>query len=400
MLEKLNKKQLNIWGKLLPLTVFTKEIGMVSVGGAGIDIISYPFFIIAFTVFFLSKKLSITKIELIIFTLILIIGILVDKWMDLPVILFFRQFIPIIIIYFSAKYIIMSNNPTLVFERYVDYAVIAAMIGVVQFALKLVGILFLTDYAGLFIDSVALEPSHYVVMMLPSVLYLYLKKEFSWKFWLILATILLTLKLTALLSIGAFFIIINLQKKWKFLLIGMLVLTMGAYIIESVPEFADRFNTALVYFKSGDIQDVQNMTTFSFISNLQIATQNFVNTYGFGVGLGGHETTYLRNFNVPIFSEHWYGLNYKAAHSLTIRIISELGILGIFVFFMMFYKSLKIKDAAFRAVTLASLGHFIAKSFKLGSYFDYGTIFFLAMIIVMIKMDKKKRKQGKKGLNI
>jgi len=178
------------------------------------------------------------------------------------------------------------------------------------------------------------------------------------------------------------------------------VLALGIYIVSITPEFADRINTAIAYVESGNIEDVRNKTTFSFVSNLEVATVNFLDTYGLGVGLGGHETTYLRNFNMSVFSEHWYGLNYKSGHALTIRIISELGILGIMIFFMMFYKTLKIKDTIFRSIALASLGHFIATSFKLGSYLDYGTIFMFVMIITMIKLDRRKSKDIKKGLII
>lgn len=394
MLNNINKNQLNIWGLLLPLTIFTKEIGLVEVGGIQLDIISYPFFIIAFSIFFLTRTLSFSKNEIIVFTLILVSGIIVNILMELPIIKFFKQFIPIFIMYVVSKVIIIRNNPILIFEQYVKYAVIAAIIGVIQLLLKPIGILLLTPFSGYFIDSVALEPSHYVIMMLPAVLYLYLKKEFSWKFWLILATILFTLKLTALLSLGTFYIIINYRKFFKFIVAGTIVLAIGYNIVESVPEFADRILPALAYFESGKLEDVNNMTTFSFISNAEIAYKNFIDTYGLGVGLGGHETTYTRNFNIPIYSDSWYGLNYKSAHALPIRIFSELGILGLFILFMLFYKALKIKHEVFKVVALASLGHFIAKFFKLGSYFDYGTIFFLVMIITMIILDRKQRNKG------
>jgi len=395
MFEKIDKKNLNTWGKILPLTIFTKEIGMVNLGGIQFDIISYPFFMVAFSIFLLTGKLSINKKEAIIFLWILVASIIVDMVMDFPLVLFFKQYIPIILMYFAIKYILMSNNPIYIFERYIDYAVIAAVIGLVQLMLKPMGILLLTDYAGFFVDSVALEPSHYVVMVLSAVFYLYLKKEFSWKFWILLVTVLLTFKLTALLSIILFFIIINMRQYWKFLIITIPIVYAGIYFVNTIPEFSDRINAALVYVEGGNLQDIRNMTTFSFFSNLDIATNNFINTYGLGVGLGGHETTYLRNFDFHLVQDSWYGLNYKSAHALTIRIISELGILGIFIFFMLFYKSMKIKDMDYKAVALASLGHFITKSFKLGSYFDYGTIFFLVMIIVLTRLDKKKRKEKK-----
>jgi Tfp pilus assembly protein PilZ len=54
-----------------------------------------------------------------------------------------------------------------------------------------------------------------------------------------------------------------------------------------------------------------------------------------------------------------------------------------------FIKSLQIKQANLRAIALASYASFIAKFFKTGSYFEYGTIIFLVLILVSIKQDNK-----------
>jgi len=106
--------------------------------------------------------------------------------------------------------------------------------------------------------------------------------------------------------------------------------------------------------------------------------------------LGGHETTYQRNFTgVDIHSDKWYGTNMKSAHSLLIRVTSELGVLGLFILLMLFYKSFGIKNIEYQIIAWASLSHFVTKFYKSGSYFDYGTIFFLVIIITMIKLDKR-----------
>ncbi|MDF1884570.1 hypothetical protein JHD49_11525, partial [Sulfurimonas sp. SAG-AH-194-C21] len=133
--------------------------------------------------------------------------------------------------------------------------------------------------------------------------------------------------------------------------------------------------------------NVQNLTTFSFVSNLEIAIGNFIRTFGFGIGLGGHEEMYYRYMTKDIFLSYYYGINAASAHSLTIRIISELGIMGIFIYIILFYKVFKIKSLEYSAIAWASLSHFIVKSFKLGGYFDYGSLFFLLLIITAIRLD-------------
>jgi len=106
--------------------------------------------------------------------------------------------------------------------------------------------------------------------------------------------------------------------------------------------------------------------------------------------LGGHDTMYYRNLELFIetpFDNKFWGINSKSAHSLLIRIISELGVIGILLLSIILIKSLQIKQTNLRAIALASYASFIAKFFKTGSYFEYGTIIFLVLILVSIKLD-------------
>ncbi len=373
----------------LPFTVFTKEIGMFKVGTIDIDIISYPFFILSFVLFFTTQKILISKKEAFVFFFILLIAIVNILLFDLPFMPFFKQYLPLVIFYFVTKTIMTLVNPIYIFEKYVDYAIIAAWIGIAQFLLKFVGIRFLTPFPDFFIDSVALEPSHYIVMILPAFIYFYEKKIFNWKFFLLLLTLVLTFKLTGLLAFTTYYFIRNI-KRFKTLVFVMPFIFFGLiYIINNNADFEKRVNSAVNFTENKDIGAIDNLTTFSFISNLQIAEDNFLNTYGVGIGLGGHETIYIRNFSDDIFSDKWYGTNMKSAHCLLIRIMSELGVPGFFVLFMLFYKTFKIKQFEYQVVAWASLSHFVVKFFKIGSYFDYGTIFFLVMIITVITLDKR-----------
>ena len=106
-----------------------------------------------------------------------------------------------------------------------------------------------------------------------------------------------------------------------------------------------------------------------------------------GSGLGGHESIYFLFFEgKPFESSRFFGLNYNSAHSLTIRILSEAGLLGIFAY-MAFLVKTYIKSNSgellvFHSISISCIGHFFSKSLKLGAYIDYGTPFFLVVLLV------------------
>lgn len=378
---------LTLFGALLPITVFTKELGMLSLGGIQFDMLSYPFFMLTFTVFLLSNRITFRISEVLIFGYIVVIGLINIVGYDLQIKPFLKQFFPIIIIYFSIKTILLNNNIKDIFNRYLELALIVAFIGILQILLKLVGINFLTPLAGFYIDSVALEPSHYVLIILPAVVYYIEYKNYNWKFLVLFSTIILTFKVTALVSIVVYIILRNFKKIKKQFLLGSIAVGIFLFIVNQVPEFADRFYSVLGFFEDSKISNVQNLTTFSFVSNLQVASGNFLRTYGFGIGLGGHEEMYYRHMTKDIFLSYYYGINAASAHSLTIRIFSELGLIGIFIYLISFYKVMQIKSIEYSAIAWASLSYFIVKSFKLGGYFDYGSLFFLLLILTAIRLD-------------
>ncbi|WP_129367701.1 hypothetical protein [Lutibacter sp. HS1-25] len=147
----------------------------------------------------------------------------------------------------------------------------------------------------------------------------------------------------------------------------------------------------IAYLNSRDLHDIENLTVFSFATNLELAISNFIRTFGFGVGLGGHETMYKYYFSLSEWDMYYMGINSNSAHSLTIRVISEMGIIGILIYFNLIKGTLKMKNFNFQIISFAALSHFIVKSIKLGGYLDYGTIFFLVIIVLLIQNDKKDR---------
>ena len=378
---------------MLPLTPFTKELGAIQIKNFWVDSISHTFFVLAFVILFYYRKLYMSRNELIIFSTILLISLVNSIIFELSILIIFKQFLPLFILYFVSKAIITYKGPEYIFERYIDYAVFAALFGFFQFILKIFGIKLLTVDLQLTLDSFAFEPSHYVVMTLPALVYLYEKRIFNLKFFIILIALILTFKSTLITSILVYLMLTNIRFSLKsntYMLLGMVLFGVMIYIIPgALQRHALYFFNFLVTF---DINGLLNLTVYSFMANFHVAVMNFISTYGLGVGLGGHDAMYYKDLILYVdspFNNRFYGINSMSAHSLLIRIISELGIIGILLLIILFIKSLKIKEHNLRVIALASYSSFIAKFFKTGSYFEYGSILFLVLIIISIKLDSK-----------
>ena len=377
---------------MLPVTPFTKELAAMQIGNFWIDAISHTFFVLSFIAFFFYKKLYISKNELVIFSSILLISLVNTIIFELNVLIVFKQFLPIFILYFVSKAIIEEKGPEYIIEKYVDFAVIAAIIGFIQLSLKLFGIKFLTLDLQLNLDSLAFEPSHYVVMTLPALIYLYEKNYYNLKFYALLLALILTFKTTFLVSMLTYLVLTNMVLNKKSLYFVLMVGVIGVIFVLFSEQVQSRFMTFIGFLSNWDISRLLHLTIYSYMSNFYVAITNFIDTYGLGIGLGGHDTTYYRNLDLYVetpFNNNFLGFNSKSAHSLLIRMISELGMIGVLLLLMLYIKSLQIKQDYLRVIALASYSSFIAKFFKTGSYFEYGSILFLALIVVSIKHDNK-----------
>jgi O-antigen ligase len=129
-------------------------------------------------------------------------------------------------------------------------------------------------------------------------------------------------------------------------------------------------------------------------SNLDVAFYTIKQSLLTGSGLGGHEEMYYRRFEYDSFRyNYYYGLNAKSAHSLSIRILSEFGILGFGLYLFTLIKNVMFfKSKVPKAIALACLSHFLCKTLKLGGYIDYGTPFFLCMLILNARYFQSKIK--------
>lgn len=380
---------------LFVFTIFSRELGLTSIAGVDYDLISYNFFILYFITQLRYFKVSQQLIAGLF--LIFVASILSKLYLHLNLAPMWKQIIPIIIIYVASYDAFKKVNYYSLFQIYFVISYYTAVLGLVQFFLKLfTGIKIFTGYSALFVDSIAPEPSHYAIIILPAVIYglFYLKKHKQQSLVLI-AALLLTTSSTAYVVLLIMLLILYRRIQYLLFMIPVLYFVFNNFLL-TYDKFYFRFLGFKNYFENQSLRAGQAATSVSFLSNLEVAIFSVKSNPIFGSGLGGHEEMYHRYFSQSSFKlSYMYGLNAASAHSLLIRILSETGILGFGLYLWGLWRSLLLTaDDYHRVISIACLSHFIGKAMKLGGYFDYGTPFFL-MVLVFNYIDYRSSREEK-----
>lgn len=381
------------WGVIITIfSVFSRELTVIPVAGFDYDYISYTFFIISFIIFLFGKGLPKLGLLLCLFVFITYsINLLIIGY---PLIPFFKYFLPITIIYLSIYRILKQFDPIKIFELYVEFAFLSTIFGLIQLLLKLFfGYKLLSVFSSIAIDSVAGEPSHYAVILVPAVVYSIMNfRKYTWKALFMLVVFFLTFKLTAYFAFALSIFIAYFNLLHLLILIPVFYFTYSNYIITD-PQSAYRILPIYNYMLTGEIPNFLHGTPLSFISNLEVAFYSLSKNPLFGVGFGGHETSYFEYFrkNPFIGLDYLFGLNSRGGHSLTIRILSETGVVGFLAYVIFLLRCLILdKSSPYRAVSIACISHFIGKTIKLSSYIDYGTSFFFIVLLLNFQAYKSR----------
>jgi hypothetical protein len=367
--------------------VFTKEIGSRNDFGVDFDYISYPFFIFYF-LFHIARIVRQNAAPRALFLYLIASSIISIVALNLPADGFLKQILPIIIIVSVCFTVLTKSNIHQIFLLYVDITVLTAIFGIVQVILSFNGIQFMIKEPGR-LDSIAYEPSHYAAILMPALVYTYLNiKEYFISFLIMLAALLLTFNLTCYIVFLAVFTFATFNPIYVLITVP-LAYYLSFYVLPNFSaNFYHRFNDT--YSTLSGQKDVFgsttyiNTTTLSFYSNFEAAKYSLSKNPLIGSGLGGHEEMYYRRFANTAFQYNFdYGVNAKSGHSLSIRILSELGLVGFILYLYMIIKNLIfVRKGLYYAISLSCVSHFLCKTFKLGGYIDYGTPFFFTILVL------------------
>ena len=132
----------------------------------------------------------------------------------------------------------------------------------------------------------------------------------------------------------------------------------------------------------GDIEadEISNLSVMSPLTNWEVANDAISRGRVLGNGIGGHFHAYNEYYGVTGFAEDYrFGTNAMGAHSLIIRVYSELGFLGLGAYLGFIF--LGLREAARDRKPWLILGaiYLIGRMIKLGGFMEIGLpIFILA----------------------
>jgi hypothetical protein len=248
--------------------------------------------------------------------------------------------------------------------------------------------------------SIFKEPAHYAVVALPAC-YFYLKKRSYFRFLIIFGTLILTNSTLGYLGCALMFIIPNLSLKRIGYFIATIPIMVGIfyYVYSEYPflklRVDDTYET-LNSVNTGKFKEYTNLTTYSILSNVFIAKENFIE-HPLGTGIGSHfyvyNTIYKKNMRPPEYLriQNLHNSNSTDANSLFVRMVSEMGVFGLFLIAFLMYWAAK-------SFTLNSSELFFAqgvfiylllKLFRDGHYFTPELYLFIWLLYFEIKLALK-----------
>ncbi|REJ64471.1 MAG: hypothetical protein DWQ31_21315 [Planctomycetota bacterium] len=380
----MGQRKLVPWEPLVVATIFSKEIAGWQIAGSYVDLYQLALGLVGLIV---MPNLRVIRIVTVIAVGMagLSFGLLTAQGYSHEVLL--RQLLPAYVIYMGIGSLLMRCRPSRLLRQYLGFSVAAALLGLIQVATSAAGINLLVKQAGE-LDSVALEPSHFAVIVAPAFGILLAHTRITllgrdtWKLGILLASLLLTKSLTAMALIlvcGA------LASKKKLGMLAMIIVGVALpYVFILTPELQservqERVEAFDVFLGNSPSYEATNLTVKSLATNLDVAKYTLGRRRWFGNGFGGHQFAYEEHFaGTPFTFEKWYGINSLSAHSLSIRTLSEFGIPGAILLVWFLVKCLRRSGAPapYGDIWALSFIYFVARSFKLGSLVDYGCPFF------------------------
>lgn len=367
---------------LIALSPFTKELTSIYINGSWYDLVAYGVPIVALIVLKNRHTYNRSFIAAIfvIFSYALFRGLILNYFELVLKVLF-----PIILVYLGTNTIFARNaeNPAQIFEKYCQFSYFASLFGLFQFISTKFGFFPLGGYQG--IDSLAFEPSHFACIIGPA-FYYYL--HFNYRRALVLGSVLLlTFSFSGylLLLLAVLFFFWDRINLVSMTLFSVLIFGMLFYLPERVKNRVEASGN--IELTSTHLETDQHLTVLSFQSNWMTALNSLKSNFILGSGIAGHSFVYDQTFVDHIIwrNHNWYGINKVAAHSLGLRVLSELGLLGVWVFVFAILRAWKVtaKSREGRIVLIAVMIYFIGRTLKLGSYIDSGTpIFFLLLMSI------------------
>lgn len=285
---------------------------------------------------------------------------------------FLKILIGVLMSYLFYYYVLarFEFNVELLFRAYMLGAVIVSAIGLFQFVSYMVGFKLGYDFRwtgffnkwnissggtmGLRVNSIFSEPSSYAAILAPA-MFVALNNLVSFKNYLvkrwqsILILVVYVLTFSSLGFIGIFIALLLLMINYglgRFLFLFAPLLAIAFFVMYNyVEDFRYRWDSTVYLFETGQVDiGAQHGSAIVFYNNFVVATENLKTNFLFGTGLGSHPFAfeqYSITSNIEIFG---FALNSADANSMLLRIMSEIGLIGLIGAFIFIRRNFVRRD--------------------------------------------------------
>jgi len=305
------------------------------------------------------------------------------------------------------------------FSVYLKWSYIAAVIGIIQIVSFKVGFLYGYNFRwifnkwgvfeggvlGLRINSIFAEPSALAAVLAPAayvaVYNLIHKKNFILSkiaSITILITYVISSSSTAYLGLLVILVLVITTIKFRYLLIS---LGVGLFFLTTIygvsDDFKSRVDSSIGLWVYQDYS-IQNTNTSSFVlyNSFHVAIESVKEYPLFGTGIGSFESAFEKHSltkNVEVIA-YDFEFNTTDGNSLFIRMLVELGLVGIFIMLVLVVKGfiyLRTEDELiqYKIISQAILILLLLNLLRQGNYFLNGFPLFILMYYYNWKQYKK-----------
>ena len=320
---------------------------------------------------------------------------------------FFKVFLGMFLAYSFYHYVFEEVGFEIeqLFQWYLKGSFFAAVLGLFQFLSYQIG--FKDGYTfwhifnkwgfaggGLFgmrINSVFSEPTHLACVLAPaffvSLYNLFNKQGYYLSKWQGIAIIsVYILSFSGLGQAGIFLTFLFLAisyglVRYIVILIPITILTFNV-LYNNVKDFRYRLD-GLVSLFSGEefVQGTTHGSSFILYNNYTVALKNFQTNPLFGTGLGSHPVAFEKYSLAKDFKTFGFNFNGQDANSMFLRLMSETGLFGLIIFFVIMIKCYVKRDQQHLTyhwlISNGILVMILLNLFRQGHYFLNGFPFFM-----------------------
>lgn len=367
---------------------------IIKIARIGADIFAgYPIAILNTIILLFLGRLMIHKVHAVLIALVAATSVLAAHFSHTPITAIMAQIIGIILMsvcYFS---VLLTSGLTVPrwLDLYANVAFYLAVIGIGGFIAQ--HVLHYDPEGEQRLKSIFAEPSLFVYTTLPAMGY-YInswvtERRYGLETLIFLLAYVLAdsaLGFIGLLFIGAFTFIKRFTI-WHVLLGFTVMAGLLAGLFFASGNFRIRVTDTFVAASSQDKMKQTNGSTFAFLSNLYVATNAVMDHPVLGVGIGGYRnmyTEYIGELGEETLENNKtsVGLNSDDANSLFLRVLAELGPVGLIALLGFLAVCANVEGKPYRQVRNALLPYFLVRMSRFGAYFSMELYFFVGLYLL------------------